>query len=245
MERLDFRKVCVMKKSLFFGILIITILTTVSCTNELRARENYLRMYDMWLAENQEWDTLYEFEENDLWGYMDDSGNIIIEPKFLSAHNFSEGLAFVVIREDYQTARCGYIDLTGEIIIPRPIGSYVAGAFSEGFAHVIERGWDWSIENPPIQGVPGPYIFIDRTGENIFGQEFINVSPFNEGFARVTLFSGRHIFIDRTGANAFGMELKSINSEFTNGYANVTLLNGPAAHIDRLGNIAYGWLRLY
>ena len=97
-----------MKKSLFLSVLIITILTTVSCTNELRAREDYLRTYDMWLAGNQEWDMLYPFVKNDLWGYMDDSGNIIIEPKFLSAHNFSEGLAFVVIRDDYQIAQCGY-----------------------------------------------------------------------------------------------------------------------------------------
>ena len=229
-----------MKKFFLLGMLCIMILTAVSCANELRTSEDYLSMYDAWLAENQEWVTLYPFEENGLWGYMDESGDVIIQPQFRMARSFSEGLAFVTIGEHTIEQR-GYIDVTGEIVIPRPMIGYWDGEFSDGFAHVIERAYERN-ENRRAIGPLGPYIFIDRTGQNIFGQEFAGVRPFREGFARVIPLRGNPFFIDRTGAHAFdGMEFRLISSDFKDGYANVILLDGTAAYIDRLGNIERGW----
>ncbi|MHC4592358.1 MAG: WG repeat-containing protein, partial [Planctomycetota bacterium] len=46
------------------------------------------------------------------YGYIDKTGQVVIEPRFMSAGDFSEGLANVKIRGRY-----GYIDKTGEVVI--------------------------------------------------------------------------------------------------------------------------------
>jgi hypothetical protein len=255
-----------MKKFIFYGLLAIILFTAVSCTEELEADEENismyegglaeneegeilyplrgageetLRMYEECLAENQEWETLYPFEENAIWGYMDDEGNVIIAPQFRMARDFSEGLAFVIIDEPRQR---GYINLAGELVITLSERGLAAYSFSEGFAHVIERAWDFSIENPPVDSTPGPYIFIDRTGQNIFGQEFASVFPFSEGLAIVCLMNGNDAFINRAGENAFDLEFIHVRY-FEDDYAKVVLLDGTYTHIDRQGNIVDlgGW----
>ena len=199
--------------------------------------------------ENYEWRTLYRFEKDGLWGYRDDAGNVIIEPQFAFARNFHEGLAFVS-KELHSPEFRGYIDLSGELVIPLPTVSPIltgldswgfrAWDFQEGFAVVSIRDWDFG--NEPTGGVVGPRgpsIFIDRTGQNVFGQEFIMAGSFSEGVAAVTpitVFGGYSIFIDKTGQNAFNKSFRH-TSAFRDGYANVTLNDGTQAVIDRSGNI--------
>jgi len=166
--------------------------------------------------------------------FIDRAGQNIFGQEFLSANEFSEGLAFVrcVTGMDEQT---GYIDITGSLVIPLPAANF-AGRFSEGFAHVSVRMWDRTVENPNIRGPLGPFIFIDRAGQNIFEQEFLSVRPFEDGIARVSLINGNAAFIDRTGKNAFGIEFRELR-DFENGYAMVVLLDGTRTRIDRSGNI--------
>jgi hypothetical protein len=52
------------------------------------------------------------------WGFIDESGVVVIEPRFNGAKPFSEGLAAVVISDDENTiGRVGYIDKTGQLVI--------------------------------------------------------------------------------------------------------------------------------
>ena len=241
-----------MKKLIALGILFSLIMfTATACTFELRGTDMPLEMgesagikpQDNYAKcsqdKNEEWCTLYRFEQNGLWGFRDAYDNTIIEPQYRGAHWFSEGLAFVMGVEgrEYQT---GFIDLSGTLVIPLPTAR-AAGRFSEGFASVSIRDWDWDNEVPRTS-VPGPYIFIDRTGQDIFDQEFLSARPFNEGFARVTLFNARDVFIDTVGTNAFDMEFLLAGC-FVDGYANVKLLDGAYTHIDREGNVVDkgGW----
>jgi len=129
--------------------------------------------------------------------YIDRAGENIFGREFYHAHPFSEGLAFVrgIGDRGYMT---GFISLTGELVIPLP-NIILGGSFFEGFAAITEREWDWANEDPLIVGTPGPRIFIDRTGENIFGLEFASVDRFIDGFARVSLFDGSQRYIDRYG----------------------------------------------
>jgi len=187
----------------------------------------------------EEWGTLHRFEQDGLWGFKDDYDNIIVEPQYYWAVNFSEGLAFVwgVEGREYQT---GFIDLTGLLVIPLP-SVLRAQSFSNGFAAIGVREWDWDTENPGIENSlsfrpSGPVIFIDRTGQNVFNQEFEAASNFNDGLAMVRPYQGNGFYIDRTGQNPFGVEFL-ITSHFFEGYANVKLLDGTYTHIDRDGNI--------
>ena len=221
----------------------------------------------------KEWEALYRFEEDGLWGYKDAAGKIIVAPQFRRADEFSEGLAFVrgVEGREYQTGfidaagnlvislpavisahrfseglafvrgvegredQIGYIDTTGNLVIPLPT-VISADRFSDGFALVRIREWDWDNEMPLTVGTPGPLIFIDRTGENVFGMEFGTAVRFVDGLARVGVSNRNWAFIDTTGENAFGMEFRHAQ-DFIDGYARVTLLDGTNTYIDRAGNL--------
>ena len=218
-----------MKKMFLLGMLSVIVLVAVSCASSLRASEDFSDA-------NEEWGVLYPFQEDGLWGYKDDLGNIIIEPQFRGAGDFSEGLAFVTIGYPEILQR-GFIDLTGELVISLPLGRLDVGDFSEGFARVNKREWDFEREMPNIDSTFGPYVFIDRTGRNVFEQEFLYVRHFEGGFAIVTLFSGNDMVIDRTGQNAFGREFREVRPFDENGYALVIMLNGRQRYLHRSGRI--------
>jgi hypothetical protein len=187
------------------------------------------------VEEIEEWDVLYPFQDqyNKLMGFKDADGNIVIEPQFKGAGRFSEGLASV---RDVD-GNVGFIDTAGNIVISIPATTSVISGFSEGFAIVIPRRWR-SDERQHLVGIYGPYIFIDRTGENVFGMEFGRVFSFRDGLAEVIMLNGNHAFIDRTGVNAFGMEFRRVR-EFIDGLAIVHLLNENQAFFNKEGN-AFG-----
>jgi len=237
------------------------LLLTTACTSDMRGADMPLEADEDFyeeLGESQETSvnnlpninipdageklsTLYRFEQDGLWGYKDAHGNVSIEPQFNRAFEFSEGLAPIKGIPNNENL-WGFIDLTGTLVISLPSIVGISDGFQEGFAVIIERGWDWDNEDVITAGTPGPFVFIDRTGTNIFGQEFASVQHFMEDFARVVTLDGSRIFIDRTGTNAFGMKFQSLR-DFRNGYAMVILLDGTHTHIDRYGNIVDkgGW----
>lgn len=166
--------------------------------------------------------------------FIDRAGKIVFEQEFATARGFYDGLAFVrcVTGRNEQT---GYIDLTGNLVIPLPEARY-AGMFSDGFAVVRLREWDCDNENE-FSNSQGPFIFIDRAGQNAFDKEFVTASPFIDGLALVTLLNGNVAFIDRTGQNAFGREFL-VADEFHGGeFAEVVTLNRRVRYIDREGNL--------
>ncbi|MBR6029439.1 MAG: WG repeat-containing protein [Clostridia bacterium] len=65
-------------------------------------------------AENA--DTLYPIRVDDLWGYMNRAGTVVIEPQFASAEGFRGGYAVVGLISDdpeLESEYCGIIDRTG------------------------------------------------------------------------------------------------------------------------------------
>jgi hypothetical protein len=222
------------KKIVTLGILVaLFFLTATACASETRGADILLKTDENL---NSEWDTLYRFEKDGLWGFRDIYGDVVIEPQYGFASEFSEGLAIIRGIPDNKDL-WGFIDLTGALVISLPSIIGVTQGFSEGFAVIIEREWDWDKEEPLVVSSVGPFVFIDRLGQNIFGQEFETVRPFKNGLARVALYRGGFIFIDRTGQNAFNMEFDFAGDFDEHGYARVTLLNGRERYINRSGRI--------
>jgi WG containing repeat len=146
-------------------------------------------------------------------GYIDSSGNWVIKEKFLVASNFSEGRAFAstdgeafgfidyagsfVIHPSFQrcltfseglAAVCrddcwGYIDRSGEFVIPGVLGGSRATGFRDGLAGV------------QIDGLWG---FIDPQGRFVVKPQFENAGPFVEGRACVQR-KGKWGFVDADG----------------------------------------------
>ena len=184
-----------MKRTIAMSIiLLIVMLITVAC-DELGDVSDDMRT-TTWGEEGMEWETLYRYEsETGLIGYVDTDGKIIIEPQFYWGHDFSEGLAFVKGVPGREDAT-GFIDVEGNLVIPLPT-ALEARRFSEGFAAVSVR--EWERPNPLIDGTSGPFIFINRAGQDVFGQEFLTTRAFENGYARITLLNGNERYIDRTG----------------------------------------------
>ena len=131
---------------------------------------------------------LFPVDVEGKYGYIDKTGQIVIEPKFNYAEDFSEGLAIFRIGDD-ETGSFGYIDTTGKIVIkPRFKG---AVSFSEGVA-IADDGKG--------KGV------IDKSGKYIFRLKLKTgeAEGFSEGLAATSLgwkdnYGDYYGFIDKKG----------------------------------------------
>ena len=110
------------------------------------------------------------------YGYINNMGLLIIEPKYDDAMPFTEGVACVRIGTKW-----GYIDQSGEFVLD-PVYE-VAEPFSEGLAQA-------EIDNRQV--------YIDETGKIVFDHSFDFAGSFSEGFAPVAK-AGKVGFINRQG----------------------------------------------
>lgn len=106
--------------------------------------------------------------EDELWGYIDITGEYVIQPMFSAANSFAEnGLAIV---KDPASELWGIIDTSGRYVIePRYAGT--GKQFSDGLLRVWE---------------PGSKIgYINESGIYVVEPQFIQAYDFSNGFARV------------------------------------------------------------
>ena len=134
----------------------------------------------------------YPIEENGLWGYMDQEGNVVIKPKFEGAADFSEGLAQVRINRLW-----GYLDETLNICIKPEFQK--ARRFSEGLAAVHLNG-KWG--------------YIDQEGQFVIGPtgKYERVGDFSEGIAMGDM-------VDKTSGNKWVYFDKSQNQSMVYPFA--------------------------
>ncbi|MCK5812090.1 MAG: WG repeat-containing protein [Clostridiales bacterium] len=180
------------------------------------------------------------------WGYINTSGEYVIEPQFGEAGTFNEGIASVRIGAG-ESGIAGYIDKQGEIII-EPKYAY-CGIFSQGLAPVKKTfntdtadwgyintkgevvldfiyGYARSFKNglaPVIIGDPSKELFryIDILGNTIIDAQFYDAFPFYEEKAAVKRIVADYDgwgYIDLSGKLIIGGEFASC-SDFSNGYA--------------------------
>ena len=96
------------------------------------------------------------------WGFINQSGTMVIQPQFEAAFSFMENLALVQVNGKY-----GYINHSGSTVIGPKFES--AWGFSEGLALVR---------------VNDKYGYIDQTGAYAFEPEFQGAWDFSDGIAR-------------------------------------------------------------
>ena len=133
-------------------------------------------------------------------GFMDKNGRTVIEPRFGTAGDFSEGLAPVTVTEDGLVGEdelvgettpfadapepppaWGFINTKGEVVIPMIYEK--AMGFREGLAPVRQRG-KWG--------------YIDRQGRMVIGAGFEDARRFRMGIAEVVI-GGKVAYIDKSG----------------------------------------------
>ncbi len=107
-----------------------------------------------------------ETPDGDRYGYRDAAGQVGIEPKFLSADNFSaKGLAAVVDESGW-----AYINPRGEVVVRPFVFDNGPDPFSDGLARFEQDG---------------RFGFFDETGTRVIEPRFDFARPFSEGLAAV------------------------------------------------------------
>lgn len=141
--------------------------------------------------------SLFPIVQNDKAGYIDASGQIVIQLQFDDARSFSEGLAAVRAGSLW-----GYIDATGTMVI-QPQFEY-ADSFSEGLAAILVGSlWGYidatgaTVIQPLFEdathfsggrariGINEKYGYINPTGEVVIAPDYGDASDFSEGVASV------------------------------------------------------------
>jgi len=137
--------------------------------------------------------------DNNLYGYIDPSGNTVIELQYSEALPFSDELAAVLISD-----RWGFIDPSGGIAISPQFVS--AGIFNNGLA--------------PARKSSNQFGFIDKTGSFVITEQFDEVRPFSEERAPVRI-GDRWTFIGTDGVQISDPVFDEVDP-FYNGLARIT-----------------------
>ncbi|HEX8494982.1 MAG TPA: WG repeat-containing protein [Pyrinomonadaceae bacterium] len=189
----------------------------------------------------QDAEQLFTYEENDLRGYEDAAGKVVIKPQFPLAWDFSEGLARVEICTDYGY-REGFIDALGRIAIQPRFNS--VKDFSEGLSAVLVNGkWGFIDKRGELvikprfdsddvhdykfsEGLAAVRVgkkwgFIDRAGRMVVSPRFDRAEDFSEGFAEIEI-KKKHGFIDKTGRVIIKPQF-DLAAEFSEGLARVNV----------------------
>ena len=157
---------------------------------------------------------LYPVNRNNMVGFADSAGKIVIETRFESARPFREGLAAVKSRE-----RWGFVTAGGTVAIPLKFEG--ASDFSEGLAAV-------SLSRDRFN-------FINRKGQIVIAQAYTDVGDFREGVAPVRVRE-EWFFIDRKGAAVEGLAGFTAAYSFSDGVAAVQT-NGKWHFVNHAGRI--------
>ncbi|HEV7782271.1 MAG TPA: WG repeat-containing protein [Chitinophagaceae bacterium] len=182
-------------------------------------------------------DKLYPAPRDDKWGYIDKTGVMVIEPRFLTAGEFTEGLAPVRENGTY-----GYIDRTGTFIIsPKydlayPFRNGLATVYKEGKPFVIDKK-ERVLPEAEYKAIRGHsfdvtitetrrYGLIDISGQLIADTAFKMIGSFVDGLAVVTGPDLEKGVIDSSGhwIVPFG-RYKEIK-DFQNGFTKAELIPG-------------------
>ncbi len=157
----------------------------------------------------------------------------MIEPQFIHAERFSDGLAITMTFGDHQV---NFIDNSGRVVVRMgaqeltavsPLGLFFGGmVFSEGVA-----------SNP----VGAKWGYVDRAGKSIIPPKFVLVSPFSEGLAAVAVVKSNSAiwgYINHEGKMVIEPKFKSAG-KFENGLASVSI-GDQDAYIDSSGKFVWG-----
>lgn len=158
---------------------------------------------------------LYPFRQDGLWGYIDSTGKVLIEPQFEMCGFFEEGLAYAQVGD-----ALGYIDENGQLVIAADFPA--ATNFHEGYASVmVDEDWmvinkegDFTMESyfaSPVtfhdglarfkleMGIRSKYGFINPLGDTVIYPKFEFVSDFSEGLCMASPDGSTYGYINTSG----------------------------------------------
>jgi len=172
-----------------------------------------------------------QIKVKDKWGYIDNTGKIIVNPIYERSNRFSEGLAAVSkLDEKTKEEKWGFIDKTGAVkinfqfvkdkekILCEP------DYFNDGLAFVSSDGKQWG-----CIGDDGKYQINPQ-----FESANFNPYGFKNGVSLVSQ-GGSFGYIDKNGKYIINPQFKDANDFATNGLAAVQHSDGKWGFINKEG----------
>ena len=157
---------------------------------------------------------LFPVKKDGMWGYINNSGELIIDAIYEQAHPFYEGLALVEQADDIW-----FINESGEQAFSTPFS--MSRIVSEGIIRIL------------LDEQVG---YIESNGTIIIEPQFTQGGDFSEGLAWVRLESNNNVgFIDKNGEIAI-TPIFEYAGDFHDGYAPVRV-DGSWGYIDKNGKL--------
>ncbi len=129
------------------------------------------------------------------WGFINVVGKMMIEPEYLDAHSFSDGLALVKVSTNGEELY-GFINGRGELKIGANFKN--AGDFAEGLAAVQLPDSGEFLSQFGAESA-GKWGWIDKTGNFVIKPQFDNAKQFSDGLAAATN-GGAYGYVDKSGS---------------------------------------------
>jgi hypothetical protein len=185
---------------------------------------NYPYMDELMTDFNLAGKRFYPVQKDSRYGYIDSSGNVMLDFSFKWAGLFTEGAA-VVQEEVY----LGMINKQGEFLIP-PIYDEIE-PFSNGVA---------------IVGLNEKYGLINKLNQQVTPLIYDQISPFSDGLA-LTELNGKFGYINESGSIKIPIIYDAAGS-FSNGFAYAEQ-NGKKGLINLNGDVVVGfdhdWIEVF
>lgn len=191
-------------------------------------------------------DDLLAYDFRGKFGYVDRNGNVVIEPQFDEAYEFSDGLAWAV-----KDGKSGYIDNTGALVIePGKYGFPFADGLASVFGgSVINKKGDVIIDGVQFKSNgrlsdglmvvrnsdKKKYGFFDRNGNQVIEFKYDDAREFSDGVAWVKT-GGKYGCIDKKGNWVINPDYVEITS-FNDGLAFVYKDEAHPICIDNKGSV--------
>jgi WG containing repeat len=188
-----------------------------------------LALFTIAVLTGTERDDLFPAFDGGKFGYINQTGTLVIAPQFASASEFSEGFACIGAAEAGPHKQT-FINRKGEMLLPPQFSS--CEKFSEGLGAVavdtgktVRRCMDC---DPFYQ-----WGFIDASGKIVIQPQFHHVDEFSEGLAAVENDAEKWGYIDKTGRTVFDFQY-DYASGFAEGVA-IVVSHQRYGYIDHTG----------
>ena len=179
------------------------------------------------------------------WGYINDTGHVVIKPQFRDVGPFFEERACAVTTDGGKT---GYIDETGKMVFETPLYlcfAFDTEGFSEGLAAVKvpeKLGYldkTGKSSTPPAHRsviAAEKWGYLDKTGKVAIKLQFHSAESFSEGLAAITTNDTYKVgYIDKTGKIVIEPQFEA-GWPFAEGLAKVKMTR-KYGYIDKMGTV--------
>lgn len=136
-------------------------------------------------------------EGNKRYGYINQTGEFIIEPKYIAAAAFSDGVALVTDENESK-----YIDTAGKVIFTGTDDIYISSSFVNGAA-VFSQQDDTSAK----------YGYIDTKGNILLEPIYDRADDFNEDGTAFVIVNGKYEKINKSGDI---LDSSNVNNRYSN-----------------------------